>query len=234
MIIFRTEVKYRLPIALYAPLRKALIPFTKKDPHTQEGRCTYPVHSIYYDSPLLQNYYGKVEGEEEREKFRIRFYEEGEFNREQPLWLELKQKRGPTIKKLRCQVTHGELDGILNNTHFNPKISSIMHSFNMTKQAPVVKISYLREALAGKFERDTRITFDSQIKGAYSPLFHTETTPGSKYLLSPLFFVLEIKTSDSVPSWLSHIIEHFSLDMDTFSKYTNGIEHCCVERKFKG
>ncbi len=237
MIIFRTELKYYLCLKNYVEFRKALEPFMQKDPFTKKNERSYDVHSIYYDTYSLENYYQKVDGEDEREKFRIRFYnynEEVQANVD--LFLELKQKRGPIIKKLRYKTNTKNLKEEIGSLDFdsNQMKVSILQNFHLKKMEPVIKISYKREALVCRFDSDLRITFDGSITGAYSPSFSVKKANNEKMLLNPLYYILEIKTADSLPIWLNHLIKRFSLDLSSFSKYGKGIENCSIVERQKG
>lgn len=234
MIIARTELKYIIPVKIYPELRRALSPFIRRDPFHKEGKMTYDVHSIYYDTPSFLYYRQKTEGEDEREKFRIRFYQDGELPPETPMFLELKQKRGPFIKKLRYPVPLKDLKATLQSGHIPDAAEKILNSYHLLNLVPMARTSYKREALIGLYEKDTRITFDTEILGSYASKFDTRVITKQSYLLSPLYYILEIKTPDSIPTWLSHIIERFDLDLTSFSKYTKAMDNAGVIQRLRG
>jgi len=227
MIILRTELKYVIPIKIYPELRKRLIPFVKKDTHIKRGKRTYPVYSVYFDTMNLTSYEEKVEGVEFRQKFRIRHYGAQKDLPNTPIFIELKQRRGPIIKKLRMRMLYSdwqrfEQTGELIN---NQKNSAIFEHFFLQNPTPVTRVIYNREALIGLYEHNTRITFDFNITGEQTRTFNFNDAKGKSLLISPLAAVLEIKTPDQMPTWLSHIIDEFSLELVAFSKYTKSIEN---------
>ena len=131
-------------------------------------------------------------------------------------------------------MKESDLESVLQNGHSEGNFSSLLQSYHLHNLAPVTKVSYMREALIGEFEKDTRITFDSDIMGSFQNVFHTRSTPDPKYLISPMYYVLEIKTADAIPSWLSHLIERFDLELTSFSKYSKALENCGIINKIRG
>jgi SPX domain protein involved in polyphosphate accumulation len=236
MIIQRTELKYFVPLQIYSDLRKDLSHFMKKDKNTKEGHRAYDVHSIYFDTRNFRYYNDKIDGIEVRQKFRIRYYDpEVIAQKKGNLWLELKAKDGPIIKKSRHKIDYLDKIGPFEfNKTSSKELDTIMYILNRDNLAPVVRVSYRREALVGIYERDTRITFDSEITGASTIGNSYYRTSRDVRLLSPFQYLLEIKISDAIPSWLSHLIEKYNLEQTAYSKYANAIEKTGTLRKFKG
>lgn len=230
----RTELKFYVPLKLYVPLGKALIPYTEADANVSEGQARYKVNSIYYDTEDFLYYRKRVAGTPERLKFRIRYYGDETGDLEQSVWFELKQKFGFFQRKLRHRVRAKDVGPILRGEQEHPELRSHLFEYNLRNLRPVVKVSYFREPLKGIFEWGTRITFDSEIKGAYTNEFTTMPLSNEKLAISPFYFVLEVKLMDSIPTWLSHIIESFGLEQIVFSKYTKSIDHCQIIRRLKG
>jgi hypothetical protein len=85
-------------------------------------------------------------------------------------------------------------------------------------------VVYEREAYMGKFDPDLRITFDKNIRTALYPSIHELfDCHRTKYLNSEAF-VLEVKYSEKIPSWIFSIVEEFSLKLKAISKYADGID----------
>jgi len=233
MIIQRTELKYFLPISLYLPFRKALVPFTQKDPIVGK-RKSYTVHSLYYDTPNFCYYRDKLEGEDVRKKFRIRYYNQDEKVDPRPTWIEIKQKKGAIIKKLRHRTDSDHtLEDLTGETNLG-ELQKICFEYHLRQLHPVVKISYRREPLQGLFDNKLRITFDYDVKASMANRFSTQPTKNEVFILSPFCYLVEIKMSDAIPTWLSRAIEAFDLRVTAYSKYVHGIDHCHVIRRLRG
>lgn len=235
MIILRTELKYVIPIKIYPLLRKRLIPYTKRDENLEKNKRTYPVYSVYYDTLNLTSYEEKVEGVEFRQKFRIRHYGAAQVLALTPVFIELKQKRGPIIKKLRTPMLYSdwlnfEKTGVLPKDQKN---SALFEYFFLQNPIPVTRVIYDREALIGLYEHNTRITFDFNITGEQANSFNFNEAKRKSLLISPDLAVLEIKTADQMPTWLSHIINEFGLELVAFSKYTKSIENTGILYKMR-
>jgi len=231
--IQRTELKYILPLSKYKSFRAAITPFVKFDRHIKEGRRTYEVHSVYYDTLGLKYYQDKIDGEDVREKFRIRFYNDGGDPSLKKVWFEIKCKKGSYIKKIRKEAFENEVNDLLSFKKDNG-MTHILNQVFMKNLMPVTKVSYLREALICPYERDTRITIDNEITGAFVQKYCGNKVQNQKYILSPLYSILELKITDSIPTWLSHTIETFDLQLTPFSKYAKAIECCSIMRRLTG
>jgi len=235
MIIKRTELKYFVPIHLYKDISNDLRTYLRPDKHIAKGRVRYDVHSVYFDTRNFRYYYEKIDGEEVRKKFRIRYYGHRDINTNEDFWFEIKEKFGPIIKKTRY-LHKGQY--ILNNLNIDFKENSdaekIAHLFNKNDLAPVVRVSYKREALVAIYERDTRVTFDSEITGAMVINKRSGESGRDVALISPFLYLLEIKTTDAIPRWLSHIVEKYNLEQTSYSKYAKAIENTAVMRRTTG
>lgn len=91
---YRHELKYQIEYADYLGMRSRLKRVMRVDPHAgAEG--IYRVHSIYFDNYRDRALREKIQGLAEREKFRIRFYNEDRSY----FVLEKKQKRDSLCRK---------------------------------------------------------------------------------------------------------------------------------------
>ena len=79
----RLELKYILPDRCIQPFLDSIAPYTQPDPYLvaeSQGRSSYPVTSLYFDSMDLQSYQDKEAGLLSRWKVRLRTYDE-QFHR---------------------------------------------------------------------------------------------------------------------------------------------------------
>ena len=71
---------------------------------------SYPVHSLYLDSPDMKLYKSTINGDKNRFKLRLRFYE----NRpDAPVFFEIKRRMNNTISKQRGGVRRDAVDSLL-------------------------------------------------------------------------------------------------------------------------
>lgn len=106
---YRHENKYYISTAGYQMLRGRLQAALETDPNTVHPDGKYMIRSLYFDDYCQTGLLDKVEGIEDREKFRIRFYD----MRDDFIRLEAKQKRNNLTKKLSARLTRPQVERIL-------------------------------------------------------------------------------------------------------------------------
>jgi SPX domain protein involved in polyphosphate accumulation len=237
----RYELKYITPINLFQSLYQDFEKFCHKDKMLEDFRKSYCVHSIYYDTHYLKYFTDKIDGIDYRKKLRVRYYgEEPHYHIPENLWIELKEKVGPVIKKVRFKTLNNDIPNILSGDLKvdDPYLSKILATYHTDRLNPNILISYRRAPLVGNYEVNTRITFDFEIKSSYVERKGQHQLPmiskQSNFLLPPTHFLLEIKVDDSIPAWLNHIIEKYQLSLTAFSKYATGIEKSNIIRRTTG
>ncbi len=105
---FRSEVKHPITPGDKASLCTALRTVAQPDPHVSD-RGQYTVRSLYFDNLQDKALREKLNGVSQREKFRIRYYDDDlTFIR-----LEKKVKRGDLGCKIACEITADEVARIL-------------------------------------------------------------------------------------------------------------------------
>ena len=106
---FRHELKYMIPYSEYLALRERLRPVMLTDPHTgPDGK--YRIRSIYFDNVYDKALREKDDGVANREKFRIRYYND-DFSF---ITLEKKMKIDTLCLKEDATITEEECRKILN------------------------------------------------------------------------------------------------------------------------
>ena len=108
----RYELKYHITAAQYEILRRRLAAALPHDPHA--GSNGYRVDSLYFDDIHASAYLQKLNGEPDREKFRIRAYDGSDaFIR-----LECKQRQHGFIHKIAAPLTRASYDELLRRGTF--------------------------------------------------------------------------------------------------------------------
>jgi hypothetical protein len=231
----RYELKYLIDesraAAVRTFIRSHLVPDEHADP---ESDNSYPVHSLYLDSPSLSLFRSTVNGLKNRFKLRIRFYDDDPAH---PVFFEIKRRLSDVICKERACVKREAVNLLFRG--MRPGASLLASSLDQNKAAAAMYafcgtcrevnaraaayISYQREAYVSPHSDQIRVTFDRQITTArYSP------TP---YLVTPVAptpvdmhgIVLEMKFTDRFPNWMRHMVHALDLLRCPSAKYVAGI-----------
>ena len=177
------------------------------------NNAPYDVLSLYYDTPQLDYYFQKVEGEYQHIKVRRRCY--SKMYDKEGAFLEVKLKANELIYKKRCLKNQ-----LLASENI---VNSII---NFKRLIPTVQIYYHRSALNIKTKEDHyRITFDRNII-ALSPDENIENLSLSKdsFIIPNKSFLLEIKSEkNQIPRWLLDLLKSVNANKTSFSKYANGM-----------
>lgn len=229
----RYERKYYVSNNKLDELRTRLMCFVRPDIHTslsEDGLSQYTVRSIYYDTPFMDYYYEKMEGLENRNKFRIRVYDQHKPG--DVAFLEIKQKLGPRIRKYRSTLQYVDVEKLLEEGDMDKYVISrpsdgkkfLFHYYKHSLK-PVNLISYEREAYHGKFDDGVRITFDKNVRSAVYPKMSEIYSDARSRNITPDLFVLEIKYFTShMPRWAKSLVGEFDLRHEAISKYSTGLD----------
>ena len=96
---------------------------------------------------------------------------------------------------------------------------------------PKVFLSYEREAFSDVNNSGLRITFDENILYRNKDLSLSSAVYGQP-LLREGDVLMEIKTAESIPLWLCHILTQRKIYQTSFSKYGNAY-HCLMMNQMK-
>jgi len=229
----RFELKYRLTEELVPPIRDFVSSYLELDDYAA-GRpdFSYPVHSVYLDSDDLQTHHASVNGDRNRFKLRLRYYDD---QPDTPVFFEVKARADNCILKQRCGVRRkavpllvaGQLpdaDDLLSKEPRHlvtlQRFSLLLHQLNAK---PKAHNSYLREAWVSSQGNAVRVTFDRHI--CLEPFFSAEAVAAMTQPVRPLqgFVVLELKFTARFPNWFRAMVQQFNLMQSSFSKYSGGV-----------
>jgi len=226
----RFEFKYHLPRALADRLVPQLLNYMDWDPFAQEKEF-YRVNSLYWDSANFQAFHDKLDGYFERKKIRIRYYGD-DFASASPHFFEIKRKKGDAILKNRMDVGIEDVVNFISDSASikNLKckdesfVDELLYEIFNKQLKPAVLVSYLRKPFISKFDSKFRVTFDYEIMVAQPT---EELFVGHYKSVNDELVVMEVKFNGALPRWFhKEVIEMYSLQKDTFSKYCSGIESC--------
>ncbi|GAB2571980.1 polyphosphate polymerase domain-containing protein [Gracilibacillus alcaliphilus] len=228
-IFRRKEQKYLITLDQYALLLEQLIPYMRPDKFGIEGR--YTVSSLYFDSDDHKIYFETKNKLSFRQKLRLRTY--GETDIDGTAFFEVKQKHKRVVNKRRMMLPLREAYLYLNassnrqltdfHTSNQQVLREIEHFRRLYKLRPEMIVSYDRHALHGINDSDLRITFDFNLRCRNNNLLLEHGADGELFIDHNLV-VLEVKVNDSVPLWLTRILQALQCEQRSASKYCTSME----------
>lgn len=221
---YRNEWKYYISLWEGELLKRRLMPFMECDPNAADGK--YMIRSLYFDDHWNSAYEEKMMGVESRQKWRIRIYNCSDRS----IKLERKKKWGSYIHKDSAPLTReeyeklmaGSYDFLLKSPH--SLCREFYYECMVKLQRPKVIVDYDREPLIRR-EGDVRITFDYDVRAAFSgyDIFDPELPTLS--VLDPGRLVLEVKFTELLPTVIRELLPLQGQEFSAISKYT-----LCFER----
>lgn len=193
---------------------------------------SYPVHSLYLDSHDLKLYWTTINGDKNRYKLRLRFYDSKPGS---PVFFEVKRRMNNCILKQRGGVRHDAV-GRLFAGYFpepghllskDPGQLVALQRFCQLMQdihaVPKVHIFYLREAYVSD-DDEVRVTIDRSVMGEEN-LHHSIKTD----MLNPVRamsgqVILELKFTNRFPNWFRELVEVFGVMQCGAAKYVECVQ----------
>lgn len=216
---FRHEVKHYISTSDYIALKQRLKLITTVDPHVgEDGK--YRIRSLYFDNLYDKALREKLYGINNREKFRIRYYND-DFNY---IKLEKKSKTNGLCNKISTRITREECEMIINGDltwmrdSNRALIMELYSKMNYQQLRPKTIVDYIREPFIFK-AGNVRITLDSNITtGIFSKDFFNQNlamvTPDINGVI-----ILEVKYDEYIPDIIKDIVQVNNRKSTAFSKY---------------
>ncbi|MDE6219130.1 MAG: polyphosphate polymerase domain-containing protein [Lachnospiraceae bacterium] len=217
----RYEMKYMMTRKQWRAVLEAMLPYMKLDDF---GHTT--IRNIYFDTDSYRLVRRSIEKPVYKEKFRIRSYKQAEAQDE--VFIELKKKYQDVVYKRRESLTQLEtLEWLVRETPF-PKATQIGNEIDYFFKVyqtlkPKMFLSYEREAFYALDGSDFRVTFDENILARQEDLSLSREVWGER-LIGEEQVLMEIKTPDSIPLWMTHVLAQEKLYKTSFSKYGTAYE----------
>lgn len=214
---FRHEWKHEINVADMITLRSRLRAVTQTDSHAIDG--TYEIRSLYFDNLSDKALREKLDGVNNREKFRLRYY-----NKDSSLiHLEKKSKRNGLGTKESAVVTKEEVQALIDGDYRwmaesgQPLIKELCFKITAQQLRPKTIVDYTREPYifpAG----NVRVTLDYNIRTGLqcTDFLNSEciTVPAGS---API--ILEVKWDAYLPDIIRDIIQLNGRHSCAFSKY---------------
>ena len=211
----RHEKKYLLTTEQYDEVKTLLDRYMHAD---QYGLHT--ISSIYLDTPTYEIIRRSIAKPSYKEKVRLRSY--GTPGPHDTVFLELKKKVAGVVYKRRVAMPHDEAERYLETGICPPEASQIFSEIDWfmkrKKPSPAVCISCDRLALYGADDPNFRVTFDFRMRWRTTDLTLAAGSSGDA-LIDPGMVLMEVKTTDALPLWLTRFLSEHDIYPTSFSKY---------------
>lgn len=214
---FRHEMKIEISPIDYVELRMRLNAVMKKDAHSENGR--YGIRSLYFDTMDDLALMEKINGVNEREKFRIRMYNRNaDF-----LKLEVKRKKGGLTNKEGTVISRQAVQAVLSGDTEWMKdsddglVQKLYERMRHMGFRPRAIVEYTREAFlydAG----NVRVTLDYDIRSGINALDFLNP----EAVTVPVWdnrILLEIKWDEFLPDVIRDAVHMDGRGVQAFSKY---------------
>lgn len=216
---YRHEYKHAINLLDYHTLRQRLRQIAQPDPNAGAD-WRYHIRSLYFDNDDDKALKEKLYGLTNREKYRIRLYNEsGDFIR-----LEKKSKLRGLCNKQSVQLAKEQAEQILAEdiawmlSTGNALLTEFYAKLRYQRLRPKTLVDYWREAYIFPYG-NVRITFDSDVRtGVYSTGLFDNTTPTLR-TGAPGVLLLEVKYDDFLPDIIRDMIQTNTRHAHAFSKY---------------
>ena len=225
----RKEQKYLITTEQYEKLLDAISEYMRPDMFGDNGK--YTVTSLYFDSDDHRIYYETKNKLKFRQKLRLRVY--NQTDRNGTAFFEVKQKHKKVVNKRRMLLPLSDAYHYLKNDgstpleyyeSSNPQIFREIDSFKrLYELEPEMIVSYDRHALHGIDDAELRMTFDQNLRCRNEDL-HVENGPYGAHFIHMNLVVLEVKVNDSVPLWLTRILQGLNCEQRGASKFCTSME----------
>jgi hypothetical protein len=224
----RFEYKYYLSESKAAAVENFIQPYIHPDRYCKlQPTGSYPIVSLYLDSPDMKLCRESVVGKQNRFKLRIRGYSD---DLAYPKFFEIKRRINTIIVKDRHRVFHRDVakllsGGPLPEQYYSTEqeaLKQFLYYQDFLHARPLVLVRYNRRAYEDDSETRVRVTFDRQLS------FKVTKKPevvlgGSGWQMMPLHgVILEIKFTSKFPAWLTRMVRCMEIQQQSFSKYV----HC--------
>ena len=229
----RFELKYKISEAKAQQIRFFVQNYLACDSYgITQPNLSYSVNSLYLDSPSMKTYKDTINGDRNRFKLRIRYYD---FD-DTPVYFEIKRRHNKVIRKKRAQVHRWAVKDILAG-----QIPTVEHLVNQSAEdflameefsylqnllvaRPVLLVSYFREAYELEHSNAVRVTFDRNVtSNPNTSINFMKNNPGDLKAFGDTV-ILELKFTNKFPNWLQELTQLFHLRQESAAKYVDSIE----------
>ncbi|MBX3747958.1 MAG: polyphosphate polymerase domain-containing protein [Verrucomicrobiae bacterium] len=229
----RLELKYQVSDDVALAARDFISSYLELDEFgATRPNLSYPVHSLYLDSPGLATYHHTINGNKNRFKLRVRFYE----NRPSaPVYFEIKRRMNNAILKQRGAVHRDAVDRLVAGqlpapaelATADPRHLAGLQAFVTRmielRARPVAHVAYQREAWMSPRDNSVRVTLDRDVLFEPEPVARLETRMADPLRVFGHRVILELKFTGRFPDWWQELVRVFNLRQSSAAKYADGV-----------
>ncbi len=216
--VSRKELKYLIGTDEVYFYKNKLREVMDEDPHNHDEG--YTIRSLYFDTLSDDDYYGKLDGLDHRQKIRMRIYD-GNSN---IIKLELKAKEGDFQRKRSLSLSREEAEMLIDEDYSflmerPEKFAHAMYVMMSTRgYRPKCIVEYDRMAFMNEFN-DIRITFDMRLRALEDPeeFFNTAIDPYP--VADPSETTMEVKYNGFLFSYIKENLDIVNRPRISNSKY---------------
>ena len=220
---YRHENKFFVSITEAVDMASKLQGVMKYDPNADRlGK--YIISSVYFDNYENRALKSSEMGVPRREKFRIRAYNRSDSY----IKLEKKEKIRNLCRKTSVRINREIYDNVLYGdarlllTLNNNVANELYCAIKAQGFRPVTVVEYERRVFVHPISQ-TRITFDTNVKGSTKGVDIFRDWSSFAPTVSPAAAILEIKYDEFLPEFISRILPHTEVSKQTaICKYVYG------------
>ena len=225
----RFELKYLIPERVALQVRAFVQQHLEVDEFgVGQPNFSYPVHSLYLDSDDLEIHRRTVNGDKNRWKLRVRYYNESP---KVPVFFEIKRRMKDVILKQRGAVRRSAAQKLLSGHFPEPgdmkgdavedlvSVQRFIELMNNVNAKPSMHVAYDREAYVNNFNNEVRITMDRNVRGLPRPGGELLVGMPGCYVCTDDIVILELKFTGRFPHWYRELVQHFNCFQTGAAKY---------------
>ncbi len=229
----RFELKYLIPESVALRVRDFVRSYLEIDEFGETlPNFSYPVHSLYLDSDSLKLYRTTINGDKNRYKLRLRYYED---RPDAPVFFEIKRRMNNIIMKQRGGVRREMVHSILAGQVPSPTaliskdprqfqaLQNFCHLMMSIQAVPKAHIFYMREAWISPYDNSVRVTMDRAVFVEPDPTARLAVVQENPTLLFKNWVILELKFTNRFPDWFRDLVRGFDTMQCGAAKYAEGI-----------
>ena len=230
----RYELKYHVHEGEACRIRDFVRGYLEIDEYSAlQPDLSYPTLSLYLDTAGLGTYWSAINGDRNRFKLRLRYYDD---HPDTPVFFEIKRREDNVILKERGGVRKSAVRWLLaghmperkhmlnpNDTEALFAVQRFCHLMVQLNARPKMHVAYLREAYENPSDNNVRLTMDRQVESQPNPQPRLIAKSPKPHLVFGKTVILELKFTARYPNWFRDLVETFNCVQMGAAKYSEGI-----------
>ncbi len=227
----RYEYKYVVSPEIARAISRFVAPLLVPDEFADPAQDnSYLIHSLYLDNPAQDLCRATLNGDRNRYKLRIRFYN---HDPQQPVFCEIKRRIHDAIAKERVAIHRSAIPRLISTfvpdrmalvKNDTSNWSSLLRFCELAATLPATQglfVSYRREAYVSPVDNNVRVTLDRDVTaGHYDP--DLQVRPLSQQFQPHIpGVILELKFTDRFPVWMRELVWQYNLRRQQMAKYVS-------------